>query len=75
MCLKELYETKYDPLSISYTVLSGEDKIIHREIYYSLNQWFSLLSFLILVISVSYTVKKKSFSSRTVYFDGEKLFS
>ena len=29
VCLKELYETKYDPLSISYTVLSGTDKIIH----------------------------------------------
>ena len=24
VCLKELYETKYDPLSISYTVLSGK---------------------------------------------------
>ncbi len=23
ICVKELYETKYDPLSISYTVLSG----------------------------------------------------
>ena len=63
MCLKELYETKYDPLSISYTVLSGEDKIIHREIYYSLDQ-FSLLSIHILVTSVSYTAKKKSFSSQ-----------
>ena len=30
VCLKELYDTKYDPLSISYTVLSGTDKIIHR---------------------------------------------
>jgi len=26
VCLKELYGTKYDPLSISYTVLSGRDK-------------------------------------------------
>ena len=26
-CLKELYETKYDPLSVSYTVLSGSDKV------------------------------------------------
>ena len=26
MCLKELYGTKYDPLSISYTVLSGKTK-------------------------------------------------
>ena len=26
VCLKELYGTKYDPLSISYTVLSGTDK-------------------------------------------------
>ena len=25
VCLKELYATKYDPLSISYTVLSGRD--------------------------------------------------
>ncbi|XP_022809824.1 uncharacterized protein LOC111346825, partial [Stylophora pistillata] len=25
VCLKELYETKYDPLSVSYTVLSGEN--------------------------------------------------
>ena len=24
VCLKELYKTKYDPLSISYTVLSGK---------------------------------------------------
>ena len=30
VCLKELYDTKYDPLSISYTVLSGTDRIIHR---------------------------------------------
>ena len=26
VCLKELHGTKYDPLSISYTVLSGRDK-------------------------------------------------
>ena len=25
MCVKELYQAKYDPLSVSYTVLSGED--------------------------------------------------
>ena len=24
VCLKELYESKYDPLSVSYTVLSGK---------------------------------------------------
>ena len=24
VCFKELYETKYDPLSIIYTVLSGK---------------------------------------------------
>ena len=24
VCLKELYETKYDPLSVTYTVLSGK---------------------------------------------------
>ena len=26
VCLKELYGTKYDPLFISYTVLSGKDE-------------------------------------------------
>ena len=26
VCLKELYDTKYDPLSISYTVLSGKSQ-------------------------------------------------
>ena len=25
MCVKELYQAKLDPLSVSYTVLSGED--------------------------------------------------
>ena len=25
VCLKELYESKYDPLSVSYTVLSGKN--------------------------------------------------
>ena len=25
VCLKELYESKYDPLSIQYMVLSGEE--------------------------------------------------
>ena len=30
VCLKELYDKKYDPLSISYTVLSGTEKIIHH---------------------------------------------
>ena len=27
VCLKELYESKYDPLSVSYTVLSGKNQI------------------------------------------------
>ena len=27
VCVKELYEAKYDPLSVSYTVLSGGDAI------------------------------------------------
>ena len=27
VCVKELYETKYDALSVSYTVLSGGDAI------------------------------------------------
>ena len=25
VCLKELYESKYDPLSVPYTVLSGKN--------------------------------------------------
>ena len=25
VCLKELHESKYDPLSVSYTVLSGKN--------------------------------------------------
>ena len=56
VCLKELYDTKYDPLSISYTVLSGTDKIIHREFYYFLDQWFSSFGIHVLVTFVSYAV-------------------
>ena len=28
VCLKELYESKYDPLSVSYTVLSGKNGLM-----------------------------------------------
>ena len=59
VCLKELYDTKYDPLSISYTVLSGTDKIIHRSFCYSLDQWFSSFGIHVLVTFVSYAVKNK----------------
>ena len=32
MCLKELYKSKYDPLSVSYTVLSGKDGFIELSV-------------------------------------------
>ena len=28
VCLKELYESKYDPLSVSYTVFSGKNEFM-----------------------------------------------
>ena len=28
VCLKELYKSKYDPLSVSYTVLSGKNGLV-----------------------------------------------
>ena len=40
-CVKELYEAKYDPLSVTYTVLSGKSstatKLINLSTYKSLN--------------------------------------
>ena len=40
-CVKELYEAKYDPLSVTYTVLSGKSstatKLINFSTYNSLN--------------------------------------
>ena len=40
-CVKELYEAKYDPLSVTYTVLSGKSstasKLINFSTYKSLN--------------------------------------
>ena len=33
MCLKELYESKYDPLSVSYTVLSGKNGFMELSFY------------------------------------------
>ena len=59
VCLKELYDTKYDPLSISYTVLSGTDKIIHLLFCSSRDQWFSSFGIHDLVTFVSYAVKNK----------------
>ena len=41
-CVKELYEAKYDPLSVTYTVLSGKSstatKLINFSTYKSLNK-------------------------------------
>ena len=41
-CVKELYEAKYDPLSVTYTVLSGKSstatKLINFSTYNSLNK-------------------------------------
>ena len=41
-CVKELYEAKYDPLSVTYTVLSGKSstatKLINFSTYKSLNE-------------------------------------
>ena len=40
-CVKELYEAKYDPVSVTYTVLSGKSstatKLINFSTYNSLN--------------------------------------
>ena len=41
-CVKELYQAKYDPLSVTYTVLSGKSstatKLINFSTYNSLNK-------------------------------------
>ena len=41
-CVKELYEAKYDPVSVTYTVLSGKSstatKLINFSTYNSLNK-------------------------------------
>ena len=57
MCLKELYESKYDPLSVSYTVLSGKN---HQNIIIYLKCIIKATKF---ELTSSKPLKKKIFKS------------